>query len=413
MSHRALILFAALGVLSLAVFLISLSRDWTREWHRYQQEYYARLEAMAASAEERARIRSTPHGFVQTVAGGARTDRCMTCHLAVEDPRFKDAPQPLRTHPEIPPHPFQRFGCSLCHGGMGPATNSKDAHGGLLREEGLVRPSGEVDYVEERVRPLLRGKLVYASCPACHLGKDRKGGRLLARGRALFRGKGCMGCHKIGDLGGQVGPELTFVGDKRTDPRWLLEHFRDPRKYAPGSTMPSYRKMSEAWLESLTAFMLSLRRAPYELVASVPLEKEQVKGLVEPPVKRGHWDAPERAQAVKNPYTATPDLLAKGRRLYLKYCASCHGEDGTGRGTGAPRLEPKPADFTRPHEGMLHPPGGTFWKIAKGRGLMPGWEGTFQEQEIWALAEYVRSFAKKPHEEEGAPHRNEQPSGGH
>jgi mono/diheme cytochrome c family protein len=36
----------------------------------------------------------------------------------------------------------------------------------------------------------------------------------------------------------------------------------------------------------------------------------------------------------------------RGRKLYLQYCASCHGQDGTGNGIVAPHLKVAPPDLT-------------------------------------------------------------------
>jgi len=50
-----------------------------------------------------------------------------------------------------------------------------------------------------------------------------------------------------------------------------------------------------------------------------------------------------------NPTTirsATPELLALGKRVYEKQCAACHGLDGRGEGEAAYLLYPKPRDFT-------------------------------------------------------------------
>ena len=37
----------------------------------------------------------------------------------------------------------------------------------------------------------------------------------LARGKALFQSGGCVNCHRIGDAGSRVGPNLSDIGDRR------------------------------------------------------------------------------------------------------------------------------------------------------------------------------------------------------
>ena len=48
-------------------------------------------------------------------------------------------------------------------------------------------------------------------------------------GKALFRKKGCLGCHQIGKDGGAVGPNLSSVGS-RLNPGYLYMHQKDPQK---------------------------------------------------------------------------------------------------------------------------------------------------------------------------------------
>ena len=39
----------------------------------------------------------------------------MTCHLGVDDPRFADAAQPFKSHPQLAGnHPYRDFGCTIC-----------------------------------------------------------------------------------------------------------------------------------------------------------------------------------------------------------------------------------------------------------------------------------------------------------
>jgi len=47
------------------------------------------------------------------------------------------------------------------------------------------------------------------------------------------------------------------------------------------------------------------------------------------------------------PGSDAPASAPPGRRLYLRWCATCHGPDGRGNGPAAPSLIPRPADFTR------------------------------------------------------------------
>lgn len=80
----------------------------------------------------------------------------------------------------------------------------------------------------------------------------------IARGKAIYAKLACAGCHRIQGEGAQVGPDLSYEGDKR-DKTWLEAHFKDPQSLSPGSFMPSVR-LSEAELESLTRYMLSLKK---------------------------------------------------------------------------------------------------------------------------------------------------------
>ena|SRR5258708_18061381 len=97
----------------------------------------------------------------------------------------------------------------------------------------------------------------------------------------------------------------------------------------------------------------------------------------------------------------------RGKTLFTKYCASCHGTDGKGQGSVAMALKGSPPDLT-----MVQPPGEKFpfyeiqTKIdgekavtAHGTSKMPVWgtvlrrtSGELQkEAEIYALVKYIES----------------------
>ena len=102
-------------------------------------------------------------------------------------------------------------------------------------------------------------------------------------------------------------------------------------------------------------------------------------------------------------HAATPDLLALGKRVYGRQCAACHGATGRGDGEAAYLLYPKPRDFTAGNYRLVS----TWERVATdedlyltiSRGMpgsaMPSW-GHLPEEERWALAHYVKSFAAKP-----------------
>ena len=48
--------------------------------------------------------------------------------------------------------------------------------------------------------------------------------------------------------------------------------------------------------------------------------------------------------------------VTSGKETFLRYCASCHGENGTGNGPAADALKPPPSDLTtlsKRHEGKF------------------------------------------------------------
>jgi mono/diheme cytochrome c family protein len=58
--------------------------------------------------------------------------------------------------------------------------------------------------------------------------------------------------------------------------------------------------------------------------------------------------APEEyANLVWPPGRDVPASAPAARRLYARWCATCHGPEGRGNGPAAPSLIPRPRDFTK------------------------------------------------------------------
>ncbi|MGA8311981.1 MAG: c-type cytochrome [Terriglobales bacterium] len=117
-----------------------------------------------------------------------------------------------------------------------------------------------------------------------------------AAGATLYGESFCASCHAVqnaaGNLvGGDVGPELTRVGNK-VKPEWLQAWLRNPRSYDAETAMPHYR-FSDPQVATVSGFLFA--KTDSDLLVNVHLE------------------------------AATPEQIAHGKRLVSDYgCASCH-----------------------------------------------------------------------------------------
>lgn len=87
-------------------------------------------------------------------------------------------------------------------------------------------------------------------------------------GRRLFLANGCAACHRIGGIVelGEVGPDLTHVGSRRTlaagtapmSRQALTDWITDPQALKPGAGMPAYTMLPEEEILAIADFLLSL-----------------------------------------------------------------------------------------------------------------------------------------------------------
>jgi hypothetical protein len=136
------VFFALLGVATFVAFGVVLWQDVRPEWIKYQKAYYkeqykevkSKYE-QAANERERARwkkrltaIKNPRYEIKQIILdGGKHADRCITCHL--------DESSLKKTHPRSKEFPFQKFGCTACHGGDGRATTMREAHAEIRMDD--------------------------------------------------------------------------------------------------------------------------------------------------------------------------------------------------------------------------------------------------------------------------------------
>ncbi|HWW91914.1 MAG TPA: c-type cytochrome [Vicinamibacteria bacterium] len=106
-----------------------------------------------------------------------------------------------------------------------------------------------------------------------------------------------------------------------------------------------------------------------------------------------HLAIPRQAGERVNPVTATPDVLAQGRAHFADHCASCHGNDGSGRTALGGGLYPKAPDM-RLDETQRLADGEIFYIIENGVRFtgMPAWGSGSpgDERDTWALVVFIR-----------------------
>lgn len=94
--------------------------------------------------------------------------------------------------------------------------------------------------------------------------------------------------------------------------------------------------------------------------------------------------------------------VAKGHKIFNRFCASCHGEEGNGTGYNAVNLDPAPRDLTDGEEDyMVKLSNDEIFEVLEigGYGVdlsagMPVWGKVFSEEQLWSLVAFVRTLHK-------------------
>jgi mono/diheme cytochrome c family protein len=275
------------------------------EWLQYQQEYEVLLGNVqtgknAAQAKISKEIKQIVLNRLK------RIDRCISCHSGVENPAMAKSTAPFKAHTgnylEI--HPNEKFGCTICHGG----------EGRILKIQEVCNPSQGTESRHSL-------KYIQSNCGKCHLAifEDNlplKGTSGLYKGLEIFRREGCLGCHKVRQVGGNIGPDLTGQGAKTkaaynfrylkgiaTIPSWLKEHFKDPEVVSPGSSMLKF-SLNQDDLEALVTFTMGLFRP------DLPLEFYTFSSLREFKSRK---------------------MIQEDQQVFSLFCGACHGKKGEGK----------------------------------------------------------------------------------
>lgn len=219
----------------------------------------------------------------------------------------------------------KKFQCVTCHtianegGTVGPILNqvglrrSEDWIDTWLKDPNVVKPGTKmpkfpftdeerklaVDYLTNMKRDLRTEEI---------LAGDKKP---VDKGRELFLDYDCLACHRIGDEGRFVGPDLTWVGIRKPED-WERIWLTSPPAFKPGTFMPDFHIPPEA-VESLAAYLHSLQ---------------------------GQDNAAGRRWEFMFSFMVNTSAKVRGEMVWKRLgCWSCHGENGKG-GVSNPNAAP-------------------------------------------------------------------------
>jgi len=245
-----------------------------------------------------------------------RVDRCMTCHVAAnrpgfdaDDPKTKEIEkweEPFRSHPHLElyvgdssPHPYTRFGCTICHGGLDRATDfaraghslpllaANDPQSRHAWEE--KKREWETKYGWKQAQfldyPILPAGMAESGCLHCHAGGVwTPKSEAQETGRELIAHMGCYGCHTI-NLPGftglrKAGPSLLRIAGK-TNPGWAYKWIEAPRNFHPTTWMPHFfnqenttspanLKRQQAEINAIVSYLWAKSERPVYDDAAVP-----------------------------------------------------------------------------------------------------------------------------------------------
>ncbi len=134
---------------------------------------------------------------------------------------------------------------------------------------------------------------------------------LVEKGEALFKDYDCMACHRVGSAGRFIGPDLTWVGLRKTED-WEKVWLTDPPAFKPGTFMPNFHIPKDG-VVALAAFLHT--------------QQGQANG------ESQEWE-------FRTNFFLGNNARERGELVFKRFaCWSCHGESGSG-GIKNPNMAP-------------------------------------------------------------------------
>ncbi|MCC6364274.1 MAG: c-type cytochrome [Bryobacterales bacterium] len=239
--NKYLLLFSSLGVAAL-LLAAAMDENLLRDWRRIQSE--GRNEEGPIKVQLRQivnpRLRSS--------------DRCVSCHVTMGPGEQSVTGSKILTAHKKVVHDPAEYGCTICHGGQGLATEKADAH-------------GDVHFWPT---PMIPVQYAYAGCGTCHAPLHVPNRDTYRAAVGVFERLDCLACHRVDNRGGTIrpggggmeGPDLSRAGITGYDKDWYPKHLRKSEEAASGPWKASFAPVKPAELDQLAVYLATCVAAP-------------------------------------------------------------------------------------------------------------------------------------------------------
>ena len=96
---------------------------------------------------------------------------------------------------------------------------------------------------------------------------------------------------------------------------------------------------------------------------------------------------------IEPPVALDDKTAAAGKKLFMIYCAVCHGKNGKAESPVAEKMDMQPFDLTEVDTVSLTD-GELLVKILASDGIMPNYRNELSDREAWEIVAYVRMLQK-------------------
>lgn len=134
---------------------------------------------------------------------------------------------------------------------------------------------------------------------------------------------------------------------------------------------------------------------PHGQTLQPPPEGSVARGIEPLPYRAGSDEDMEFAgDELHTPLAArSPAVLARGREMFDRMCAVCHGPRGAGDGPIVAHGFPQPPNLLASHARGL-PDGSVFYKITYGGAIMPAYAAQVPRKDRWTAIAWLRELQR-------------------